>query len=83
MQVVSYTTVHAWKGLNIVAKVQEYFNTTNDTISNAATKLSLTYQQVAWALAYNASPKEYQFVALPESDADIPVAMAANAMLGL
>lgn len=83
MIIVTEETTSAWLSSGVVQTVETYFATNSGTwIAACVTATNLTYQQVAWALAYAANGKTQPLLALPESDSDLPLAIQLNAMWG-
>lgn len=82
MVIVNAADQQTWLNDNVPKKVGDYFATNSgQTISACATATSLTYQQVAFALAWSLDPFTYGFIALPTSDSELGNAVLLNQML--
>lgn len=78
--IVPSTTTDQWISNGIVATVTQWFNANSGKgISDCVTaNPSLSYQQVAWALAYYANGKKTPFTALPTQDSELTIAVTLN-----
>ncbi|MCZ8512414.1 hypothetical protein O9H85_08200 [Paenibacillus filicis] len=78
--IVPATTTDQWLTNGVVNTVVTWFNTNSGkSISDCVTaNPTLSYQQVAWALAYYANGRKTPFTALPTQDSELTIAITLN-----